>query len=154
MADARSVVVRSVAGLARLLLVGVTVVAVSPEARAFTPAEALAPMTVTLVHSDASDCGNSCGEWLAMTGRIVPESAVLLRSALGRLGQRSVPVLIDSPGGNVDAALLMGRMIRERKLDVVVSGTALTDCGRGDAACTARLRAGRHPGYLAAWVAA
>ena len=35
-----------------------------------------------------------------------------------------------------------------------MSGTALTDCGRGDAACTARLRAGRHPGYLAAGVAA
>lgn len=154
MRGARSVVSRCVAGLTRLLLVGVTVWAVSRDARAFTPAEALAPMTVTLVRSDAPDCGASCGEWLAMTGQIVPGSAVLLRTALGRLGQRSVPVLIDSPGGNVDAALLMGRMIRERKLDVVVSGTSLTDCRRGDAACAARLRAGQHPGYLAAGIAA
>ncbi len=154
MKGARSVVSRSVAGLAHLLLVGVTVLAVSREARAFTPAEALAPMTVTLVRSDAPDCGTSCGEWLAMTGRIGAESAVLLRSALGLLGQRSVPVLIDSPGGNVDAALLMGRMIRERKLDVVVSGTALTDCRRDDSACDARLRAGQHPGYLAAGISA
>ena len=153
MTNARSVS-RSGVGVARLLLVGMTVWALSCDAQAFTPAEALAPMTVTLVRSDAADCGTSCGEWLAMTGQIVPGSAVLLRNALGRLGQRSVPVLIDSPGGSVDAALLMGRMIRERKLDVVVSGTALSDCHRGDQACLAMLRAGQHPGYLAAGIAA
>ena len=139
---------------ARCLFVGALVLAVSDEARAFTPAEALAPMTVTLVRSDAPDCGTSCGEWLALTGQIVPGSAILLRAALGRLGRRTVPVLIDSPGGNVDAALLMGRMIRDRKLDVVVSGTALTDCRRGDQTCAAALRAGQHPGYLAAGIAA
>ncbi len=145
---------RSLVRLSRLLFVGSVVWAMSDDVSAFTPAEALAPMTVTLVRSDASDCGTSCGEWLAMTGKIVPGSAALLGAALGRLGQRSVPVLIDSPGGNVDEALSMGRMIRERKLDVVVSGTALTNCGHGDQACLARMRAGQHPGYLAAGIVA
>ncbi len=154
MTGAGCAALRSLVDVARVLLVGLTVWAASGDARAFTPAEAEAPMTVTLIRSDAPDCGAFCGEWLALTGQIVSGSASLLRTALGHLGQRLVPVLIDSPGGNVDAALLMGQLIHERKLDVVVSGTALTDCHRGDQACFDRLRAGWHPGFLAAGVAA
>ena len=108
MTDRTPAVLRLVVRLARLVLVGACLCGLQERARAFTPAEALAPMTVTLVRSDAPDCGTTCGEWLALTGQIVPGSADLLRAALVRLGRRSVPVLVDSPGGNVDVALLMG----------------------------------------------
>ncbi len=154
MTDARHAVSPTILRVMRFFLIAAIISAGSDQAVAFTPAEALAPMTVTLVRSDAPDCGTSCGEWLALTGKIVPGSAALLRAALGRLGQRAMPVLVDSPGGDVNAALLMGQMIRERKLDVVVSGTALTDCRRGDLPCFERLRAGQHPGYLAAGITA
>ncbi len=131
-----------------------TLPALVPPAAAFTLAEGKAPMTVTLVRSDAVDCATHCAEWLALTGLIVPGTPTLLRAALDRLGHRSVPVLIDSPGGAVEAGMAMGRMIRERKLEVVVAGTALTDCGKTDRACLSRRLAGERSGYVAGGIAA
>ena len=123
-------------------------------ATAFTAAEAKTPMTVTLVRSDASDCGTNCPEWLALTGQITPGTPALLSAALARLGPRRVPILVDSPGGAVEPAMAMGRAIRARKLDVAVAGTALTDCAAADKACAARLRAGERPGFVAGGTAA
>lgn len=139
--------------LTTLLAISTLVRAFEPAA-AFTPAEGKAPMTVTLVRSDAADCGAHCAEWLALTGLIVPGTPALLRAALDRLGHRSVPVLVDSPGGGVEAGMAMGKMIRARKLDVIVGGTVLTDCGRTDRACLSRRSAGERPGYVAGGVAA
>ena len=118
-------------------------------AEAFTPAEAVAPMSVTLVRSDAPDCGAHCPEWVAMTGKIGPETPAILSAVLARLGSRRIPVLVDSPGGAVEAAMAMGRAIRARKLDVAVAGTALTECDAADKACVARRRAGERPGFVA-----
>ncbi len=136
------------------LLAFLTSIRAPAPAAAFTPAEGKAPMTVTLVRSDAADCGAHCAEWLAMTGLIVPGTPTLLRAALDRLGHRSVPVLVDSPGGGVEAGMAMGKMIRARKLDVIVGGTVLTDCGRTDRACLSRRSAGERPGYVAGGIAA
>ncbi len=122
-------------------------------AAAFTPAEAAAPMSVTLVRSDAPDCGTDCPEWLALTGAITPATPGLLAAALARIGSRHLPVLVDSPGGAVEAAMAMGRAIRARKLDVVVAGTALGDCAPADRACAARRRAGERPGFVAGGIA-
>ena len=119
-------------------------------ALAFTHAEALAPMTVTLVRSDAADCGADCPEWLALTGKIGFETPAILATALARLRGRRVPVLLDSPGGESTAGLAMGRMIRAGKLETVVASTLLTGCGAGDAACSSRLRTGLHPGHVGA----
>lgn len=123
-------------------------------ARAFTPDEAKTPMTVTLVRGDAADCGADCPEWLALTGVITPATPRLLAAALARIGARPLPVLVDSPGGAVEAAMAMGRAIRARKLDVVVAGTALTECAATDRACAARRRAGERPGFVAGGIAA
>jgi len=139
--------------LTTLLAVLTSIRAPAPAA-AFTPAEGKAPMTVTLVRSDAADCGTHCAEWLALTGMIVPGTPALLRAALDRLGHRSVPVLVDSPGGSVEAGMAMGKMIRARKLDVIVGGTVLTECGRTDRACLSRRSAGERPGYVAGGIAA
>ncbi len=136
------------AGLAALLACG------SRPAEAYTPAEGKAPMTVTLVRSDAKDCGADCPEWLALTGEILPATPALLMAALARIGPRHIPILVDSPGGAVEPALAMGRAIRARRLDVIVAGTALSECGSGDRACMARRRAGESPGFVAGGIAA
>ena len=128
--------------------------ATAAPAAAYTAAEAKAPMSVTLARSDAKDCGTNCPEWIALTGKILPQTPPLLRAVLARTGAKHLPVLIDSPGGAVEAAIAMGRMIRARRLDVAVAGTALTDCAKDDRACLVRTRAGEHPGYVAAGVAA
>ena len=134
------------AGLAALLIAGPAV--------AYTPAEGKAPMTVTLVRSDAKDCGTDCPEWLALTGEILPATPALLSAALARIGTRRLPVLVDSPGGAVEAAIAMGRAIRARRLDVIVAGTALSECGSGDRTCAARRRGGERPGFVAGGIAA
>ncbi len=111
-------------------------------------------MTVTLVRSDRPDCGSDCPEWLALTGKIGPETPGLLATALAQLGARHVPVLVDSPGGAVQAAIVMGKRIRARALDVAVAGTTLTDCRPGDHVCVTQRHKGERPGYVAAGVAA
>lgn len=117
-------------------------------AGAYTVAEARAPMTATLVGSDAGGRGTDGPGWLALTGRIGFDTPAVLRAALARLGTRRVPVLLDSPGGESSAALAMGRMIRARGLDTAVASTALTDCAPEDGACAARRRAGVRPGHV------
>lgn len=123
-------------------------------AAGFTPAEGKMPMTVTLVRSDAPDCGADCPEWLALTGVIGPGTPALFSAALARLGRRNLPVLIDSPGGAVPAAMAMGRAIRSRRMTVAVAGTSLGDCAPADRACMARRRTGERPGFVAGGVAA
>ena len=123
-------------------------------AAAFTPAEAKMPMTVTLVRGDAPGCGADCPEWLALTGVIGPGTPALFSAALARLGRRNVPVLVDSPGGAVQGAMAMGRMVRARGMTVAVAGTGLDDCAPADRACAARRRAGERPGFVAGGIAA
>ena len=137
-----------------MLLALPVVAGLAGPAAAFTPAEGKMPMTVTLVRSDAPGCGDGCAEWLALTGVIGPGTPALFSAALARLGRKSVPVLVDSPGGAVQAAMAMGRAIRSRGLTVAVAGTALDDCAAADSACAARRRAGERPGFVAGGVAA
>ena len=39
-----------------------------------------------------------------------------------------MPVVVNSPGGNVDAAVTLGRMIRKNKLDIAVGTTVFSGC--------------------------
>ncbi len=39
-----------------------------------------------------------------------------------------MPVVVNSPGGNVDAAVTLGQMIRKSKLDVAVGTTVFSGC--------------------------
>ena len=146
---------RSAGAVLRGACIGLVFGAVFPgPARAFTPEQAKAPMTVTLVRSDDKVCGTDCPEWLSMKGRIGFETVGRLQAALARLGSRRVPVFVDSPGGESKAGLALGQMIRAHRLDVVVAGTTLTDCAAADRLCLDRLRAGLHPGSLSLGVAA
>jgi hypothetical protein len=100
------------------------------------------PMQVHLVRSAEPGCEPHCPEWIAAQGRIEPGSLARLRRVLRQLGDRKVPLLVDSGGGRVHEALAIGRLARARGLDVVVSRTELAPCPPGDAACR-RSKAGR-----------
>ncbi|WP_237478048.1 hypothetical protein [Lichenibacterium dinghuense] len=136
------------------VLVLLAVAALPRPAAAFTPSEAKMPMTVTLVRSDAPGCGADCPRWLALTGQIGAGTPALFAAALARLGRSNVPVLVDSPGGSVQAAMAMGRAIRARGMTVAVAGTSLDDCAPADRACAALRQAGERPGFVAGGVAA
>ncbi len=51
-----------------------------------------------------------------------------LRQLLDTIGSRRLPVVINSPGGDLLGALAAGRLIRERKLDVAVARTDFMEC--------------------------
>ena len=86
------------------------------------------PMTVVVVRQNGSVCEPLCPEWIAAEGEITSATPAQFRKVLKQLGKRKLPVLLQSPGGNVDAALEIGRMLRKAKLDVTVSGIAYEGC--------------------------
>jgi hypothetical protein len=94
------------------------------------------PMRIAIVRASAKDCELSCPEWISAEGRITPATPAKFKRILKAMGERKLPVLIQSPGGDVEAALAMGRMIRARHLDVAVAATEFDGCAPGDKRCT------------------
>jgi hypothetical protein len=92
-------------------------------------------MEVQLVRSAHPACEPDCPEWIAAQGRIDASSLTRFKRVLARLGNRQLPVLIDSPGGSVTEALAIGRLIRAKGLDIVVTKTVLSPCPPKDQAC-------------------
>ncbi|HUR42840.1 MAG TPA: hypothetical protein VMZ01_01945 [Aestuariivirga sp.] len=86
------------------------------------------PMTVVVVRSSVSGCEPDCPQWIAAEGRITGNTPALFKKALKLAGKKRLPVIITSPGGDVDAALAIGTLIRARKLDVAVGWTFFTGC--------------------------
>ncbi len=69
------------------------------------------PMRIAIVRNANSTCEPLCPEWISLSGMIMPETPSKLRKVLKQLGARRLPIVIDSNGGAVDAAMEMGRMI-------------------------------------------
>lgn len=110
-----------------------------PSAPSTVPAKvapAMEPiMQVHIVRSAEPGCEPSCAEWIAAQGRIDAGTPAQFKKVLKKLGDRRLPVLIDSAGGGVDPGLAVGRLMRARGLDVVVAKTEFTPCAANDAAC-------------------
>jgi hypothetical protein len=85
-------------------------------------------MKVTVVRSAGAGCQPVCAEWIAAQGQIDESTPEEFRRVFARLGSRKLPILIDSIGGEVDAALAIGRMIRGRGLDIFVTRTVIEPC--------------------------
>jgi hypothetical protein len=99
-------------------------------------------MQVYLVRGAQPGCEPQCPEWIAAQGRIEAGSVARFKKVLSHLGDRKVPVFIDSSGGKVREAFAIGRLLRSRGLDVVVTKTAFTPCAPADAACLKARTAG------------
>jgi hypothetical protein len=119
-------------------LVGAALVVAGAEAekkRIATPKSEDAPMRIVIVRSSAIGCEPNCPEWISAEGRIYASSAGLLKKVLKEMGSRALPVIVSSPGGDINAAIRMGRMIRAKDLDVAVGYTAFAPCGPADKSC-------------------
>ncbi|RUY02639.1 MAG: hypothetical protein EOS81_12990 [Mesorhizobium sp.] len=92
-------------------------------------------MRFVVVRGSNPLCNPDCPEWISAEGTIAAGTAGKLRQLLDTLGGRRLPVVVNSPGGDVQAALAAGRLIRERGLDVAVARTAFLDCDPGEAGC-------------------
>lgn len=94
------------------------------------------PMKVRLVRSNQPGCEPDCPEWISAEGTIDAATPGEFRKVLTRLGNRKLPILVDSVGGSVDPSFSIARMIRAKGLDVVVTKTVLAPpCAPTDAEC-------------------
>jgi hypothetical protein len=125
------VIMRALAGLVTALMAACG----SPAAAAPLEKAAEPPMQVTVVRGAHPGCDPQCPQWIAAQGRIVAGTARRFREVLSQLGERKLPVLIDSGGGSVEDALSIGRLIRAKGLQVAVTRTAYTPCAPIDVAC-------------------
>jgi hypothetical protein len=86
------------------------------------------PMVFYLAKGEANACGEGCNEWIAADGYIDLGSAQRLRSLLDRYSGRNLPVYFASPGGLLDDALAIGRLLRERGMTAGIANTVPFGC--------------------------
>jgi hypothetical protein len=107
--------------------------------KAATPAPAKpiyeAPMTVVIVRGWSQTCEPLCPEWIAAEGEVTSATPAAFARIFKAMGKKKLPIVIRSPGGSINAALDIGRMIRKRGLDVGVGSTAFQGCSPGDKGC-------------------
>lgn len=94
-------------------------------------------MRFVVVRSNAPGCEPNCPEWISAEGTIEAGTPAQLKRTLKALGRRQLPVIVNSPGGNVEAALQLGRMIRKARLDIAVGVTDFSGCWPGMKDCRA-----------------
>ena len=85
---------------------------------------------VFYVVKGASDaCGRGCDSWIAAEGEIDSAAAPRFRKFLRQLKDRNLPIYFTSPGGNLDQAVAMGAMLREKPAIARVARTVVRECG-------------------------
>jgi hypothetical protein len=94
-------------------------------------------MRFVVVRSSATGCEPNCPEWISAEGAIEAATPAKLKRLLKGLGGRQLPIIVNSPGGNVDAAIQLGRLIRKNKLDIAVGTTSFSECWLGAMGCPA-----------------
>ena len=94
-------------------------------------------MRFVVVRGSNPLCNPDCPEWISAEGAITTETPQKLRQVLDTLGNRRLPVVISSSGGDLFGALAAGRLIHEKKLDVAVARTDFVGCDPGEAGCAA-----------------
>ncbi|AYG65876.1 hypothetical protein CCGE531_07600 [Rhizobium sp. CCGE531] len=95
------------------------------------------PMNFALVQN--GNCQESCVQWISAEGKIMADTPKRFKRLLKNLGGKKFPVVFQSHGGDVDAALSVGRMIRAAGLDTAVGRTQLNDCPMLDPRCTQKI---------------
>lgn len=102
----------------------------APPATRPAPKVAPAPPMVFYVVKGAPDaCGRGCDSWIAAEGQIDSGAALRFRKFWAKVRDRDLPIYFYSPGGNLDQALAMGAMLRERPTVARVARTVVRECG-------------------------
>jgi hypothetical protein len=94
-----------------------------------------APMRVVIVRNSSPVCEPTCPQWIAAEGEIMDSTPEVFRRVFQQMEGTKLPIVIRSPGGSINAAIKIGRMIRERKLTVAVGHTEFRGCSPADQDC-------------------
>ena len=113
------------------------VVAVPAFAAGQPPVARAGQMQFVVVRSDAQGCEPTCPEWISAGGTIDAKTPALLKRLLTTLARRKLPIVVSSTGGDADAAMAVGRMIRKSGLSVAVARTSFVGCQPEQKDCTA-----------------
>ncbi|WP_442577677.1 hypothetical protein ACSBOB_19120 [Mesorhizobium sp. ASY16-5R] len=95
------------------------------------------PMRFAVVRTNDTACEPTCPEWISAEGAVGAKTPALLKATLKTLGGRKLPIILFSSGGNRDAAMELGRIIRRGGLDVAVGRTMFTGCRPDEKDCRA-----------------
>ena len=86
-------------------------------------------MVFYVVKGAPDACGRGCDSWIAAEGQIDSGAALRFRKFWAKVRDRKLPIYFSSPGGNLDQALAMGAMLRERPVVARVARTVVRECG-------------------------
>lgn len=86
------------------------------------------PMRFVVVRNAGFACEPKCPEWISASGIITLDTPAKLRKVFKQLGKRKLPIVINSSGGDVKAAMVIGRLIRQRGIDTAVGQTLFVEC--------------------------
>ena len=95
------------------------------------------PMDFLLMYN--GNCQDECNQWISAEGEITPETPARLQAILKTLGERKLPVVLQSYGGDMDAAFAIGRTIRAAGLETSIGRTRLPRCPTLDPRCKASM---------------
>jgi hypothetical protein len=101
-------------------------------------------MIFYVAHGAAGACGQGCSDWIAAEGTVQWDTHKRLIAILDRQAGRKLPVVIHSWGeSNLNVAISLGRILRDRGIDTTEGATEVEACdGKSDADCFA----GKRPG--------
>jgi len=105
------------------------VLAGAPGTRPAPPGQPVPPMQFYVVKGAPDACGRGCDSWIAIEGKIDSGAAARFRRFFARVRTRNLPLYFHSPGGNVDQAVAMGTLLREKPVVARVGRTVVSECG-------------------------
>jgi len=86
-------------------------------------------MVFYVVKGAPDACGRGCDTWIAAEGQVDAAAALRFKKFWASVRDRHLPIYFSSPGGNLDQALAMGAMLRERPVVARVARTVVQECG-------------------------
>jgi len=95
-------------------------------------------LIIYLARGPANSCGPGCDHWIAVEGTVDHGAAARIARFLRAVKDKDRPIYFHSPGGVVEPAYEIGRLLRSRKVVARVGRTIATGCASGtqvDDAC-------------------
>ncbi len=95
-------------------------------------------LTIYLAKGPANSCGTGCDRWIAVEGTVDQGAASRIGRFLRGVKDTRRPIYFHSPGGVVEQAYTIGRLLRSRKAVARIGRTIVAACAAGtqvDDAC-------------------
>lgn len=91
--------------------------------------------SVKVYRRERTDCSPTCPTWIAIQGKITGTTPFQFRHVLDFLAGRKLPVLLNSTGGDYNAAVEIGGLVHKHRLEVYVAETRPVDCSAKPDVC-------------------